>query len=78
MVNLSLKVEENTFRETETLLKDLKQSRNAYINEAIVYYNQIKKRAKIAEQLAKESALVKASSMEVLREMEALENDYDY
>ena len=78
MVNLSLKVEENTFRETETLLKDLKLSRNAYINEAITYYNQIKKRAKLAEQLARESALVKVSSLEVLQEMEALENDYDY
>ncbi len=78
MINLSLKLDEHIFQETEALLKEKKQSRNSYINEAIDYYNKAKKRMKIAQQLAHESALVSASSLEVLREFEAIEDDFDY
>ncbi|TAE35688.1 MAG: hypothetical protein EAZ70_12580 [Runella slithyformis] len=78
MINLSLKLDEKILEETELVLLNLKQSRNSYINEAVAYYNQLKKRAQIATQLATESNLVRTSSMEVLAEMENLEKDYEY
>jgi metal-responsive CopG/Arc/MetJ family transcriptional regulator len=77
MVSLSLKLDEHIFQETEALLKEKKQSRNSYINEAIDYYNKAKKRMKIAQQLSYESALVRTSSQEVLREFEAIEDDFE-
>ncbi|WP_435356209.1 hypothetical protein [Emticicia sp. SJ17W-69] len=77
MISLSLKLDELIFQETEALLKEQKQSRNSYINEAIDYYNKAKKRKKIAQQLSYESALVRASSQEVLSEFEDLEDDFE-
>lgn len=70
MKNLSLKLQEPVFLETETLLAQLKKNRNAYINEALAFYNRLQKRRLLAEQLRRESALVAANSMEVLAEME--------
>lgn len=78
MISISLKLDESILSETDELVKLVRQSRNSYINQAIAHYNQIQKRAKLAEQLARESALVRPSSEEVLKEMESLENDYDY
>ncbi len=78
MVNISLKIEESIFDATTSILSDSKKSRNSYFNEAINYYNQVKKREMIARQLEQESVFVRLSSTEVLQEMEKLENDYDY
>ncbi|MCY7349375.1 MAG: hypothetical protein LH606_01735 [Cytophagaceae bacterium] len=78
MVSVSLKIDEAILSQTNELVKFTRQSRNSYFNEAIAHYNQLQKRAKLAEQLKREAALVRASSEEVLKEMEALENDYDY
>jgi hypothetical protein len=78
MVNISLKIEESIFSTAQNILSNTKKSRNSYFNEAIDYYNQVKKREMIAKQLEQESILVRLSSMEVLQEMENLENDYDY
>ena len=78
MVNISLKLDETILREAEQVLKETRQSRNAYINEAVAHYNRVKRRASLAEQLARESLLVRESSAEVLKEMEKLESDYDY
>jgi predicted transcriptional regulator len=74
MKTLSLKIDESIFGETEMILSKMKQSRNRYINEAIAYYNRIQKRKILEKKLRKESAIVKGSSMEVLREFE----DIDY
>jgi predicted transcriptional regulator len=78
MTSLSLKLDDKILEDTNEILQSLKQSRNAYINAAIAHYNALNRRAQIAAQLAKESSLVKASSMEILGEMETLENDYEY
>lgn len=78
MISVSLKLEDGIFQEAEKIVKVLRKSRNAYINEAVAYYNLLQKRVQLSEQLAKESALVRESSLEVLGEMESLENDYDY
>jgi len=71
---LSLKLKEEIFKETEELLEKLDMSRNAYINQAIAFYNEYKKRQLLKAQLEEESRLVAENSMEVLRELEALED----
>ncbi len=72
---LSLKLKEEIFKETEELLERLDRSRNAYINQAIAFYDEYKKRQLLKAQLEEESRLVAENSMEVLRELEALEDD---
>lgn len=75
MKSISLKLKEQVFIETESLLKHLNTSRNNYINEAVEFYNHYQKRKLIEEQLALESKLVGDDSMEVLREFEKLEDE---
>jgi hypothetical protein len=53
-------------------------SRNKYINDAVLAYTKAQKRAEIEAQIKKEVALIRESSMEVLAEFEALEDDYEY
>jgi len=76
MQNLSLKLDDSIFKETEGLLKRFKIPRNRYINEALAFYNQIQKRKLLAKQLEKESKLVGEESIIVLREFELLEDEY--
>lgn len=75
MKNLSLKLEEHIYSETENLIGKLRKSRNRYINEALEYYNKIQKRKLLAEQLEKESKIVASDSMEVLGDFEQIENE---
>jgi len=70
MKNVSLKLDDSIFRETEKILSRIKKPRNRYINEAIAYYNKLQKRAFLEKKLKKESKLVKEDSMNVLREFE--------
>jgi hypothetical protein len=76
MKNLSLKVEEHIFTETENILNKLHKTRNRYINEALDFYNKVQKRKLLAEQLQKESKLVASDSMDILGEFEQLEDEY--
>jgi superfamily I DNA and RNA helicase len=76
MKNLSLKLEDNIFLETEKIITKVKKNRNRYINEAIEFYNRLHKRRLLSKQLSKESKLVFADSMKVLAEFEKL-NDED-
>lgn len=75
MKNLSLKLEDQIFNETEIILSKLQTNRNRYINEALDVYNKIQKRKLLAQQFQKESKLVAADSMDVLREFELLEDE---
>lgn len=74
MTNLSLKLQDSIFKETEAILERLKKSRNAYINEALEHYNALQKRRLLALELEAEAKLAAASSLEVLQEMEQLED----
>ena len=76
MKNLSLKLQDAIFAETEKLTGLLKKNRNAYLNEAIEFYNRYQNRRLLAEQLRRESALVADNSLEVLADLEALEDDF--
>jgi hypothetical protein len=69
---LSLKLQENIFVETERITKAVKMPRNTYINRALEFYNKLNRKKLLKKQLAKECKLVEASSLEVLKEFEAL------
>ena len=72
---LSLKLQEEVFRETEEILQRLRKPRNAYINEAINLYNKLWKRRVLKEALVQDSALVAQDSLEVLEVFEQLEDE---
>ena len=72
---LSLKLQEEVFRETEEILQRLRKPRNAYLNEAINLYNKLWKRRVLKEALVQDSALVADESLEVLEVFEQLEDE---
>jgi predicted transcriptional regulator len=72
--NLSLKLQDEIFEETERVLRKVKRPRNAYINEAIHFYNKLFARRMLKAQLLKESAMVAKDSMAVLEEFEKFED----
>lgn len=75
MKNLSLKLDDDLFVETEALLLDIKCSRNRYINEAVAFYNRVQRRKLLEKQLGGESALVAADSMEMLSVFEEMDDE---
>ena len=75
MKNLSLKMDDKVFNETEKILSKVRKNRNRYINEAVEFYNLLQKRRILSKQLHKESKLVHAESMKVLEEFESLQNE---
>lgn len=72
---LSLKLQDDIFKETEELTRQTHTPRNAYINKAVAYYNRLQKKMILKKQIAKSSHLVRENSMEVLHEFEALEDE---
>lgn len=75
MKNLSLKMDDVVFHETEKITSKINKSRNRYINEAVEFYNLLQKRKIISERLQKESKLVREESMKVLAEFEKLHDE---
>jgi hypothetical protein len=73
MKNVSLKIDDSIFGETEKILSTIKKPRNRYINEAIDYYNKLQRRLLLEKKLKKESDLVKKDSMVVLKEFEEID-----
>ena len=74
MKNISLKLDDAIFRETEEILDRVKKPRNRYINEAIELYNKVQRKQIIEEKLRIESGIVSTDSMSVLKDFE----DIDY
>ena len=72
MKNLSLKMDDVIFNETERIIAKMNKNRNRYINEAVEFYNLIQKRRIISRQLEKESKIVQEESMKLLGEFEKL------
>ena len=72
MKTVSLKIDEPIFDETEKILALIKKPRNRYINDAIEYYNKFQKRMLLEKKLKKESEIVRADSLAVLKEFEEL------
>ncbi|HMQ68643.1 MAG TPA: hypothetical protein PKA90_06365 [Ignavibacteria bacterium] len=75
MKNLSLKIDDNIFQDTEKILSKIKTNRNRYINEAVDFYNMLHKRKILTKQLKKESLLVRDESMKILKEFDESENE---
>ena len=73
MKNISLKLDDSVFGETEKILLRLKKPRNRYINEALAYYNRLQKRLILEKKLRKESNLVKSDSLDVLKQFENID-----
>lgn len=72
---ISLKLNETVFNEAEGILKKIHIPRNAYINQALKYYNQAIKRKLLKKQYLKESALVSKHSLEINREFQEIEDE---
>ncbi len=72
MKNLSLKLKEEIYRDTEKVVKKLKVPRNSYINRAVDFYNKVNTRNMTRKKLFEESLLVSRDSMEILQEFEKL------
>jgi len=72
---LSLKLKDEIFNETEDILEEINKPRNAYINDALGFYNKLMRRGLLKEQLKKESGIVSDLSMEVLHELELIEDE---
>jgi len=71
--NLSLKLQDEIYKETEQVLRKVKRPRNAYINEAVHFYNKLIARRLLKNKLMTESNIVAADSMAVLKEFEKFE-----
>ncbi len=74
---LSLKLQEPLYLELESLIAQLQKNRNAYLNEAVEYYNKVQRRRLLEKQLEEECLLVKDADYEVFKEMEAMEDPID-
>ncbi len=74
MKNLSLKLSDHVFTETEQVIKKIRKPRNRYINDALSFYNKYHKKKLLRELLQKESKLVAKSSKEILDELEKLDD----
>jgi len=72
MKSLSLKLDDEVFKETEQIIEKLQYARNRYINEALELYNRYNSRKMIKDQLRKESMLTHKESMYMLEEFEKI------
>lgn len=75
MKNISLRVDDEIFEDTEKMILQLKKARNRYINEALEFYNQYQKRVLLAKKLKNESEIVRGNSMEMVKELEDLDDE---
>ncbi|MDZ7775951.1 MAG: hypothetical protein U5L09_10350 [Bacteroidales bacterium] len=73
MKTVSLKIDDSIFGETEKILARINKPRNRYINEAIEFYNKLQRKQILEKKLKKESELVKADSMSVLKDFEEID-----
>lgn len=72
MKNLSLKLDDDIFLETEKVVEKLGTTRNRYINEALEIYNRYYNRKFLRDQLVKESRAAYGSSRDIIDEYERL------
>ncbi len=72
MKNLSLKLKEDIYRDTEIVVKKLNVPRNSYINKAIDFYNKVHNKSLLRKKLFEESPLVSSDSMEILKEFDKI------
>ena len=71
---ISLKLKDEVYNEVEEIIHRIHVPRNAYINQALSFYNNLKKKL-LKKQLQYESSLVKQNSLEILEEFEKFQDD---
>lgn len=69
---LSLKLRDDVFQEVEKVVHEIQVPRNAYINQALVFFNKLNQRKLWRKKLANESKAVRDVSLEILQEFEQL------
>ncbi len=74
MKTLSLKLQDDIFQATESMLEKVKKSRNSYINEALEYYNRYQRRKWLEKQFAIDAELAGEDSAEMARSLENLDS----
>jgi len=74
---LSLKLQDDIFTETESIVDKIHVPRNAYINQALHFFNKLNKRRFLKSKLRNESKIVSNESLLVLQEFEKFEEDYE-
>jgi hypothetical protein len=72
MKNLSLKLKEDIYKDTEKVVKKLNIPRNSYINKAVDFYNKVNNKNMLRKKMFEESLLVSGDSMEILKEFEKI------
>ena len=72
MKTLSLKLDDDIFKEAEAITSSLKIARNRYINEAVNIYNLFNKRKLLKKSLLEESKATYGDSLDILAEFERL------
>lgn len=77
MKSLSLKLDDRVFDDTEAITKAMKIARNRYINDALELYNKFNQRLLLEKQIKKEVEACRESSMEVMRDWEETDNEFD-
>ena len=70
----SLKLDDTVFEEMEKLLKKIKISHNAFINEAVDFYTKFQKRLLMQRQLKKESVLLRQEVAFLIKRSELLKD----
>ena len=75
MKTLSLKLRDDIFEEAERVVHSLHIPRNAYINQALEFYNRLYRRKQLRQRLHQESFIVRDASMKTLELMEGLEDE---
>lgn len=74
MKQLALKLKDEIFEEVEKITHSAKIPRNAYINQALNFYNQLNRRKILKAKLRGESMRAREESLKVLGEFEKLED----
>jgi metal-responsive CopG/Arc/MetJ family transcriptional regulator len=77
MKTFRLKLPDPLYDELEVLTTQLCRNRNSYINDAIVFYNKVQRRAILSAQLEVECALVRDADYAILQEMEGMGSSID-
>ncbi len=75
MKTLSLKLRDDIFKEVERVVHAIRIPRNAYINEALSFYNKLNQRRRLKKQLHQESRIVGTDSLGILEVFERLNDD---
>ena len=69
---VSVKLDDEVFRDAEKLVRETKTSRNALINRAVRLLTRLYRKRHLREVLKRESARVRRESLAVLNEFEGL------